>query len=60
MRGWSVLTRPPSISGISVSSSTRVDLEAGSASCVGGAAARDELDAELGQAARELVEPVLS
>ena len=59
MRGWSVFTRPPSSSGTSVSSSTRVDVETVLGEVVRGAAARDELDAELGEAARELGEPGL-
>ena len=53
MRGCSVLTRPPSISGTSVSSSTRVTSSPRLLEGDGGAAAGDELDAELGEAARE-------
>ena len=57
MRGCSVLTRPPSISGKSVSVSTRSTVEAELVLEVrGGAAARDELPAEVGEAAREHVE----
>ena len=59
MRGCSVLTRPPSISGNSVRLSTRVTVEAELLEVRRRAAARDELAAELGEPARELVEPGL-
>ena len=56
MRGWSVFTRPPSISGESVSASTRSTGRPSRLEVRRGAAARDELPAELGEAAREVVE----
>ena len=46
MRGWSVLTRPPSISGAFVTSSTRVDVEPVLLERGRRSAARDELPAE--------------
>ena len=57
--GCSVFTRPPSISGAAVTSSTRSTSRPSSSMKVGGAAARDELAAELREPARELVEPGL-
>ena len=56
MRGCSVFTRPPSISGKSVSVSTRSTVEAELLEVRRRAAARDELPAELVEAAREDVE----
>ena len=56
MRGCSVFTRPPSISGACVTSSTVRHVDAVLLEVRGRAAARDELEAELVEAARELVE----
>ena len=56
MRGCSVLTRPPSISGACVTSSTAVTGSPCSSRYAAVPAARDELEPELVEAARELVE----
>ena len=55
MRGWSVFTRPPSISGDRVRSSTFVTARPRLLEVRGGAAGGDERPAELGEAAREVV-----
>ena len=57
--GWSVFTRPPSSSGAPVTSSTRVTGSPCSVEERRGAAGRDELEAELVEAAREVVDAFL-
>ena len=59
MRGWRVLTRPPSSSGTSVSSSTRDDVDAELGDVGGRAAARDDLDSEVGESTGEDIQPGL-
>ncbi len=59
MRGCSVFTRPPSISGLPVSSATSTTARPGVAQRGRGAARRDELDAERREPAGELDQPGL-
>ena len=57
--GWSVLTRPSRIPGAPVTVATSITVEPGVAQQAGGAAGRDQLDAEAGELARELDQPRL-